>query len=841
MSRSAARAVGRIAWRNIRRSVWRTVLIVVLILLPVTAMIGGLIYYRSTTPTSDEAATSSLGVADALIYPGSPDSGQSTADLAALLPAGSAVEAVTYHDRLLVLGARRIHVIARSLDPNGLARGIVTLTSGRLPEARDEVAVTASVASVAGLAIGDRLELEGSGASTVVGLIEVPSRLSSLVVLQDPALAEASVDPSERAWLVALPTGAEMPFIEPEFSVQSRAEWGRGSSDLTLGTLIVGAMALAMTMLIGSAAFAVGIRRRQRELGLLAAVGGSRLQLVASVLGEGLLIAGVAVGLALLIGFTLNVLASPWFDEFTDRRNHGLVIDAVGIGLAGLVGLMSGVLAAAAPAWTAARLPPLVALSGRRPSTSSARRTLALGLVLVSVSVALTATGAATLIGDRSNNLAPFMIAGAAMLGVLGFGATSPWLIERLELLGLRLPLAGRIALRDTARARSRTAPIVTATLAGLAAAIAFSTVMATESGRAYEDWRPYLRQDQLLIVGQDAARLGPDLASNLSAIAAAPRPSALVATDGSERQLVVAVTNSGAAPDLDPIKGCDDCREGFAPAIGSRAFLAAVGAESAIADFEQGAVILLVDGPFEAHEATLAVIAYDVRTTSPEGIEYDSRIAASEPLPARAANVGAAAATGNMGRLPTALISTATAARLGFEASPEYEGAFLIRVDHPVTEAEVAMAAALLADSPGTIVDSSFRPPDHSDLARLVAVMASLLLALTVTAIAVALGEAEARSSLRTLLAVGAAPALRRRIVAARAGVTSLIAGLLALPAGLLPVWGLYASRDQPIVVPLPELLAIIALLPLVAAAGGLMLSRPIPQWSTFRDVEPE
>lgn len=104
-------------------------------------------------------------------------------------------------------------------------------------------------------------------------------------------------------------------------------------------------------------------------------------------------------------------------------------------------------------------------------------------------------------------------------------------------------------------------------------------------------------------------------------------------------------------------------------------------------------------------------------------------------------------------------------------------------------------------------------------------------------TAVAVALGEAESRPEQRTLLAIGADPGLRRRIAASRAGVIALLGGLLAVPAGLLPIWGLLASRGYPLVVPIQEVAGAVVLLPLLAIAGTWLLSRPIPDWSAFRN----
>jgi len=55
-------------------------------------------------------------------------------------------------------------------------------------------------------------------------------------------------------------------------------------------------------------------------------------------------------------------------------------------------------------------------------------------------------------------------------------------------------------------------------------------------------------------------------------------------------------------------------------------------------------------------------------------------------------------------------------------------------------------------------------------------------------------------------------------------------------VPAGLLPVWGLLLSRRTPLVVPGLEVVAVVALLPVLAIAATWLLSRPIPDWSAFR-----
>ncbi|CAN5703124.1 hypothetical protein BH23CHL7_BH23CHL7_24890 [soil metagenome] len=833
MTLQAPRAILRIARRNIVRNRWRSVLVGLLIMLPVTGMVGAVTWIRTTEPTSETYSTWQIGAADFSVHPTSSDAAAATEQLRALLPPGTVIESRTYSDGVLVLPGRRVRLSVRSTNLEGLGRGTLDLVDGRLPNALDEAAISPTVASVAGVSLGDRVEVEGMGGSTVVGIAENPARLSDRMVLLHPALADHPFEAATREWLVALPEGASQPALGLMFEVSSCVGC-RTSGDVTLGMLVFGALALIETVLVGAAAFAISIRRRQRELGLLAAAGGTRRQLAGTVLGEGLLVAGIAAALGLVAGIGLVMLASPWIDQLTDRRNPPLVIDFTAIGAACGVALLAGLCAAAAPAWTAARMPALVALSGRRPPASGARRTLILGIVLVAVSVAMTGFGASMLLLDSSDSGAPFLLVGGAILGVLGFGACSPWLAERLEWMGHRLPLVGRIALRDAARARSRTAPIVTATLAGLAAAIAVSSIVASTSSAYNAEWRPWARPDQLLLIGEDATRLGPAVAAQMSAVAGAAVPE-IVRSDGSPGNLHVFVTRDGDAPLIRPDEEfvCSDCPN-FWPGVAGPAFLAALGVPADARAVPPDSVLLLVDESFEARAATIVVEQFEEQGETPDGgILYTTRYSAVETLPARVAVVGAAAG----GRFPTALLAAETAARLGFQAVEGYSG-YVVRLNRPVTEADIAFAGSLLTDSERTFAEASFRPLDPNASARGIVTGLSVLLALTITAIAVALGESEARADQRALLAVGADPRLRRRIVAARAGVIALLAVVLAVPAGLLPVWGLFASRDQPVVVPLPEVLVIVAVLPLAAIAGALLLSRPIPAWSAFRDI---
>ena len=790
-------AVARIGWRSIGRSRGRSALIVFLMLLPVSAMAGAITLIATVSPTAEETATHRFGIAGYEIQ----EAGSLTTDsLRALLPNGAQVEPWSYDVAPLVLPGRTVNVNAWSMDLDGLARGKLVITDGRQPQNQEEVAITAGLARLAGVGIGDSIQLQGRGSPTVVGMVEDRFDINGRVVLLDASVARESAQSADRlgaspVWLVSLPDGSEIDVSNGptacvdgcQFVAYSRYQFPTTSDDTSSAILVLGGLALVEAILIAAAAFTVSIRRRQRELGLMAAAGAERRHLAGTVLSEGALLGGLAALIGIVLGVLGVVALSPWLDQLTNRRIGSVVINATALLLAGGIGLAACLMAAWLPARAASRLPVLMALSGRRPPLSPAHRLLVVGLVLVAIGGVLTSTGAAMRLTDAGGTLSLVMLLVGAIVGVLGFGACSPWLIERLERLGLRLPVAARIALRDTARARSRNAPIVTAILAAFAATVAVSSYFASNDAAAAAHWQPWLRSDQIIVQGEGADRAGAAAGQALGAIAAAPIPS-LVDSNGEE---VFVATD-------DPVAG-----DGWAVTIGDAELLKALGAESAQTTLDDGGVVLMTGTSRPVQNATLVVYG---------GSAGDELRSATLP----AVTVGTGLEGGGRS---DAVISSATANRLGLRAGQT--SAFLIRLPRPVVEADVDQAAGFAAQESNTTADASIGPTRPDQLFRIVLVVLSLLFALSVTGIAVALGEAESRPDQRTLLAVGADPGIRRRIAAARAGVLGLLAGLLAVPAGLLPAWGLLGSRGAPLVVPLPEVVAAVIILPLAGIVG--------------------
>jgi putative ABC transport system permease protein len=835
---SSLRAVARVARRDIAHHRWRSLLVMLLVMLPVAAMVAGTAISRTTFPTQEREDVARMGTADLIAY------NTTRVELGEHLPAGTIVEPAVSTDGSIVIPGARLPVSVRAMDLKGLAAGMLTLIGGRVPDG-NSVAITPAVAELAGTGLGGRIELADGSTPTVVGLVENPMDLGDRIVVMDPMALE--IDETLTTWLVGLPAGVDPQSVvdastDPSTGQQDVLIQSRESSRLTVaggdygGTtmiLVLGSLALVEAALIASAAFAVSIRRRQRELGLLAAAGATPRQLAGVVLAEGAILglaacaAGVAIGLAGAFALT------PWLDQLTQRRNPPLVVDFAGIAGPVAVGLLAAMIAVLIPARTVARVPVLLALSGRRPPQSRARRTLWFGLAAIGLAVVMTVIGA-TMAATSSPAVSDLLLVAGAVLSILGFGACGPWLLERLERVAGRLPLAGRIAFRDTARARSRSSPIVTAILAGLAAAIAIGAWQSSRDAENLAGWVPALYPDQIVLSGLTPSAAGELLLAEEGAVSGTRIPD-LVLDDPS-------VFISYTLPDARDAEGelinlvgdCQNCNpDAFEPYQVSRitpatpVILAMAGVESAANDLRDGRAVVLTTREMTATRMEILVFR------DPTSTEVSDRYS----LPVRVIQMPVAG-----GILPDAFLPDATIRELGLSETqddgPYGTAPYVVRYDHPVTDADVKHAQEVASRIPETYAETFSAPVPPDQGFRILTIALVLLFALSVTGIAIALGEAESRPEQRSLLAIGADPRLRRRIAASRAAVLALLAGVLAVPAGLLPVWGIFASHGATLGVPILEIVGAVLALPVLAVASSWLLSRPIPDWNAFRGI---
>ena len=824
MSTSSIRALARVAWRNITRHRGRSLLVVALVALPVAAMVAGIAILRTTQPSQAREDAARFGRADLLA------GGVSEGKLRLFLPEGSTIEPTFWSDGQVLIAGARPSVTIRGIDLDGLGQSMLTLVGGRTPKGAHEAAISAEVARIADVTIGGQLTIDNEAPVTVVGLVENGLGLSERIVLLDPRAVQRG-DPEFATWLVGVPPGADPDVIvaathDPttkvkQIALESRRSGGLGNvgGDTSPMILVLGTLALVEAALVASAAFAVSIRRRQRELGLLAASGATPRQLAGTVLAEAMILGTIACAVGVVAGLVVSFGISPFLDGLTQRRNPSIIVDIAGLIGPAVIGFAAAVIAAIVPARTAARVPVLLSLSGRRPPEVPARRTLRIGLVVVGISIGLTLLGANLRI-DGISGVRELLVVAGAVLGTLGFGASAPWLLERLDGLAVRMPLASRIAFRDTARARSRNSPIVTAVLASLAATITLGTAFASSDAKNAKDWRPYLHADQLVVRGAGAERVGRELAAGPGGVggsatsylqAAAPEFFSIEVPGARDAagKLVRWGNDHTIVPQVDNLM------------VATPELLAIANADDAAAPLVAGKVVVLWPEPMTTDGVDFVFSNNGGDGAAERRVHY----------PATVITTGVSA-----GVLPGALVSETVATQLGLEQIDAQQ--FIVRLDHTVTQADVDAAAAAAGRTLDTFVDASVGPQRADASFRILLIVLALLFAVSVTGVAIALGEAESRPEQRTLLALGADPGLRRRLVASRAATLALLAGILAVPAGLLPAWGLLASLRQPVAVPVLEIAAAVLALPIIAVVGSWVLSRPIPDWNAFRNV---
>ncbi|MDO5534131.1 MAG: FtsX-like permease family protein [Propionibacteriaceae bacterium] len=267
------------------------------------------------------------------------------------------------------------------------------LLAGRLPRAADEVAVNEVAARNRGWSPGDTVTLDVDNVTdfTLVGVIDAASdttteparphaflsmpgitRLSGRTTYTDvyvhgPGPAPELVDAIE-----ALPGTADTQaavLTAAEASDQRLTEFTRGSEQLTVLLLAFGAVALVVAGLVVANTFAILVSQRTRQLALLRAVGATRRQVFATVIGEAAVL-GLAAGLVgVAAGAGIVGLIAPASRGTAFLRIEQVVIAPRDVILPFAVGVVLAVVSALVPARRATRVHPLAAL---RPQVATA-------------------------------------------------------------------------------------------------------------------------------------------------------------------------------------------------------------------------------------------------------------------------------------------------------------------------------------------------------------------------------------------------------------------------------------------------------------------------------------
>ncbi|ANM29478.1 hypothetical protein ABI59_07600 [Acidobacteria bacterium Mor1] len=801
----ALTALLRVERRQLLKNRWRSLLVLGLVAIPVGAMVAGSTLARISQRTPAENQASILGTADLRI-----DGVEHWEDreraLAGLPSTARTLEG--YH------GYEQVGVPGRNLrarfwafppdsaplsEPDGLAAGLLLMAGGRAPRNAGEVALSRALLDGLGVAVGDEVTLSYGRPRRITGIVVDPEDLALPLILRTPAAVElpatafllAQLDGSIEATSENVAADAERIATElrqAELTVRTRGDAAASDPFAALFVFALGVIGLFESSLVISAAFAVGLRRRQVEIGLLGANGATRGGITRALLAS-------AGGIALLggvIGTLLGVLAAlavhPWLDGLTNRLcgpfefGPGQAVGPV------VLGILAAVLAAVLPARAAARLGIREALSGRRPTAARSRIWLLLGATLVALSLAL------LLVPEEGSLLLGLAVVLGPILGIVGFGACAPWLLDGLARKAAPLPLPWRLAIRDAGRFRERNGAVVTAILAGMCMSI---TIAALVGGleQALADFPQPYRDDQLWIEGPDAEAAARRIAAELPSIAVTP--------------LVAAYTHG------EPVRWQTEA-EAFTHkspwiAVGDMEVARVLGSATAAPALRRGELVSLDSSGDEV----------------PSDIRLNSWVDGRElPLPKVSSS-----ATGQNVREPAFLVGAALVEERGWAIGPPPSHTlvpWVVRLDAPVRPDQLARAQQIAAEQIRTTVDAGLLQGNNFDQAFYAVLLICMATGLVIVLIATALSSAESAPDEHILHTVGAAPSVLRGHVAARAGYLTLLGCTLAVPAGLIVAAALAGAVNFPLpfVVPWAGVLIVMAGFPALVFSVTWVLS---------------
>ncbi|WP_125811822.1 FtsX-like permease family protein [Actinoplanes sp. ATCC 53533] len=337
----------------------------------------------------------------------------------------------------------------------------------------------------------------------MTAIVEFPGELGEKVVLRPGA--EGFFDSTRWLWDAPAPVDwagvkrlnqrgmvvvsravlLDPPVLDPADPDHRDSDNAVSAREFAVGGLVVG-LGVLEVMLLAGPAFAVGARRRQRDLALVAANGGTPAHLRRIVLADGLVLGALGAVPGLLLGVGATFVVRPLIEvHLAQQRAGGYRVFP--LALAAIAGLAvgTGLLAALAPAVTAARGDVVAALTGRRGLRRSRKRWLVLGLAFVSAGTAAAAYGAW--------RISSTIVLAGLVVAELGLVLCTPALVGLIARLGPALPLAPRIALRDTARNRAAAVPAVAAVMAAVAGSVAIGVVLTAQQDRTAAGYRPGL------------------------------------------------------------------------------------------------------------------------------------------------------------------------------------------------------------------------------------------------------------------------------------------------------------------------------------------------------------
>ena len=505
----------RLAWREVTGHKGRTALVVGLVALMVGVAVGAGTIVRTTDATDEDFLTSEFGSADVILHldgeffpnsglvrpafedvadPFDPEPTALTDDqLARIVTAAEDIlgsDGVIARSAWLQTSASTGGPFATSTSEGINVAGLdlneavfderYVLLNGRLPQSDSEVALTPRALDNQNRDVGDSFAIGNEEFAIVGEVARAGSSYSGVAILTPESFQGLDLAPETVATEVLFAdTGpvvrssatadriAEAADVPISFGLTSREieggfmGFGGGFVDAgrpeQLSTLVAALFAIQVA-LVAAAAFAVGVARRTRQFGQLQATGASNAQLQQVVLIQAGLtgLIGAAIGAGLGIGAAIFAWSQGWLDTAGDRFPIDFrwnLVDVIG---PLIVGVGAAVIAAWWPTRRLKSLAPASALADHVPISRPTTKAPLWGLVALGggTLLLLAITGSDFLFDSGDLGTAILVLAVLAMFG--GALSSIGLLLHRIGERADGFPLLARVVTRNSARHQSR-------------------------------------------------------------------------------------------------------------------------------------------------------------------------------------------------------------------------------------------------------------------------------------------------------------------------------------------------------------------------------------------------
>jgi len=565
--------------------------------------------------------------------------------------------------------------------------------------------------------------------------------------------------------------------------------------------LVVASVAMVLVSLVAGAVFATLAHRRQRQLGMLAALGATRRQLRRAMVTNG---AGVGV-VAALIGTTVALgswlVAAPALEAAAghriDRFAIPLWVPAAGM----LLAVATASLAAWWPALAVARVPVTDAIAARPPRVRKVRRPLVVAAVLLAGGI----TGIALGVDPSSDEVSAPLFLGGLVATVLSTVLLAAPVLRGVARLAGPLLFPTRLATRDLARFQGRSAGALGAISLGLAVAVTIVVIAAANEPAAD---RGNLSEHQLVVWTSAPSDFGNLFIPAPEADGVADLEARVAEMAGIAEATVVPI-DAAVDPTVPSLEG--------GRRLVPTAHLGRPVGERTVRDV--GTMYVATQPVLAYHGIALADIGPDDLILTPQtGEVYITGDISSlryrrDPVPdTQVARVD----VGHYTSTPRHLITPH-----GLEAAnlETVRAGWLLQSVAPLNPADLEQIRRLAADH-GLAVEDRDEKASLTTV-RTAASVAGILLALGILAMTLSLVRGDTAHVDRTLVATGATSRTRRHIAASTAGVLAAVGVVLGTGMAYAAlIAGYWPETDRLANVPLAHLAAIAVGLPAAATA---------------------